>query len=124
LNEGADRAPHGDAGPQALLDTVLAALQGDVHAGAAALFAALTPRARGPLGGEAGLARALANAWLAPLVATTEASVEPWDHRGDAARTVVAVDGPHGPARFLVSARREDGGWRLTGVRRDDLPLA
>ncbi len=110
------------AGPEALLEAVLEALRADADAGAAALYAALTPRARGPLGGEAGLRRALDNALLAPLVAATRVAVEPWDRRDDAARTIVAVDGPNGAASYLVSARRGEDGWRLTGVRRDDLP--
>ncbi len=101
---------------------MLAALRSDADAGAAGLYAALTSRARGPLGSEVGLRRALDNALLAPLVATTSATVAPWDHRDVAARTTVAVDGPNGAASFLVSARRGPDGWRLTGVRRDDLP--
>ena len=109
-------------GPEALLDAVLAALRSGADEGAAALYAALTSRARGPLGGEAGLRRALDNALLAPLVATTHAEATPWDRRDDAARTTVAVDGPNGAASFLISARRSQTGWQLTGVRRDDLP--
>lgn len=105
-----------------LLAAVLAALRTGADEGAAALYAALTSSARAPLGGETGLRRALDNALLAPLVATTRVEVDPWDRRGDAARTNLAVDGPNGPARFLVSARRREAAWRLTGVRRDDLP--
>ncbi|MFN2322147.1 MAG: hypothetical protein ABR510_04240 [Trueperaceae bacterium] len=110
------------AGPEALLEAVLAALRAGVDEGAPALYGALAPRARGPLGGEAGLRRALDNALLAPLVATTRATVDPWDRRDAVARTTVAVDGPNGAARYLVSARRGEDGWALTGVRRDDLP--
>ena len=110
------------AGPDALLHAVLGALRGGADEGAAALYGALTDRARGPLGGEAGLRRALDNSLLAPLVGATRASLDRWDRRDGAARTTVAVDGPNGAARYLVSARRDEGGWRLTGVRRDDLP--
>ncbi len=110
------------AGPETLLEAVLANLRAGADTGATALYAALTPRARGPLGGEAGLRRALDNALLAPLVGATRVAVEPWDRRDGAARTTVAVDGPNGAARYLVSARRGEDGWELTGVRRDDLP--
>jgi hypothetical protein len=109
-------------GPEACFEAVLAALREGADEGAAALYDALTPRARGPLGGAEGLRRALGNALLAPLVATTRATVAPWDRRDAAARTTVAVDGPNGAARYLVSARRGEDGWRLTGLRRDDLP--
>ena len=122
MSDDAGDGAQGDAGPEALLASVLAALRTGADEGAAALFAALTPRARAPLGGEAGLRRALGNALLAPLVAATRTAVDPWDLRGDAARTSVAVDGPNGRARYLVSARRSEAAWRLTGVRRDDLP--
>lgn len=114
----------GDGGPAALLAGLLAALRAGADAGAAALWAALTPRARAPLGDEAGARRALANALLAPLVGHERADAAPWDARGDVARTTVAVAGPAGAARYLVSARRGADGWRLTGLRRDDLPLA
>jgi hypothetical protein len=117
-------APHDADGPEALLEAVLVALQAGADGGAAVLHAALTPRAQGPIGGEAGLRRALGNALLAPLVAATRVDVAPWDRRDGAARTTVAVDGPNGAARYLVSARRGEGGWALTGVRRDDLPPA
>ena len=122
MSDGAnDVVPDGE-GPEVLLAAVLAALRAGGDEGADALYAALTPRARAPLGGEAGLRRALDNALLAPLVAATRTAVDPWDRRGDAARTNLAVDGPNGPARYLVSARRSEAAWRLTGVRRDDLP--
>lgn len=111
-----------DSGPEALLEAVLAALRDGADAGAKALHEALTARARGPLGDEPGVRRALENALFAPLVGAARAHVDPWDRRAGAARTTVAVDGPNGAARYLVSARRGDGGWRLTGLRRDDLP--
>ena len=114
----------GPDGPEALLDGVLVALRHGLDAGARVLFAALTVRARGPLGGEAGLRRALANELLAPLVGHAQADVAPWDRRGNAARTTVAVAGPNGMARYLVAARRDDGGWRFSGLQRDDLPPA
>lgn len=110
-------------GPDATLTDLLAALRRGLDAGASALYAALTPRARAPLGDVAGARRALANALLAPLASATSASVAPWDRRGPVARTTVVVDGPGGPARYLVSARLDGDGWRLTGLRRDDLPL-
>ena len=110
------------AGPDALLAAVLAAMQRGADEGAALLYGALTARARGPLGGEAGLRRALDNALLAPLVGAVRVAVEPWDRRDGAARTTVAVEGPNGSARYLVSARLGSDGWRFTGVRRDDLP--
>jgi hypothetical protein len=128
LSEARDAAPAApdvvDAGPDALLADLLAALRRGSDTGAATLYAALTPRARAPLGDVAGARRALANALLAPLAVATSARVAPWDRRGAAARTTVAVDGPAGPARYLVSARVDGDGWRLTGLRRDDLPLA
>ncbi|MDF1524387.1 MAG: hypothetical protein P1P87_16415 [Trueperaceae bacterium] len=124
-NERAAAAPDAaDAGPDALLAALLAALRRGTDAGATALYAALTLRARAPLGDVDGARRALANALLAPLAVATSVAVAPWDRRGAAARTTVAVDGPAGPARYLVSARADDDGWRLTGLRRDDLPLA
>jgi len=114
-----------------MLGYLLAALTSGRDAGAAALWAALTPRARGPLGDVAGARRALGNELLAPLVAHTSADADPWELRGDVARTHLRVVGD--PAReasdhattalYLVSARRDaDGAWRLTGLRRDDLP--
>jgi hypothetical protein len=111
-------------GPEPLLAALLMALRTSVDAGAAALWSALTPRARAPLGDPAGTRRALANEWLAPLVGHERAELEAWDRRGDVARTRVTVSGgPGGPATFLVSARRgDDGAWRLSGLRRDDLP--
>ena len=118
MSEGASAG----TGPEALLEAVLAALRVGADEGAATLYAALTPRARGPLGGAAGLRRALGNALMASLVAATRLDVEPWDHRDAVARTTVAVDGPNGAASYLVSARRGDDGWQLTGVRRADLP--
>lgn len=122
MSDGAGDGAGPAAGPEALLEAVLTALSGGADEGAAALYDALTPRARGPLGGETGLRRALGNALLAPLVAATRSTVDPWDRRDDAARTTIAVDGPNGAASYLVSARRGEDGWRLTGVRRDDLP--
>ena len=118
-------------GPGAMLATLLAALRSGRDAGAAALWAALTPRARGPLGDVDGARRALGNELLAPLVAHASADVEPWELRGDVARTHLRVVGataraPSGQAvtaLYLVSARHDaETGWRLTGLRRDDLP--
>jgi len=116
-----------DAGVEALLAQLLAALRSGREPGAAALWAALTPRAREPLGNVEGARRALANELLGPLVGHERADVAPWEHRGDAARTHVRVVEPAGGpgALYLVSARRDaDGAWRLTGLRRDDLPLS
>jgi hypothetical protein len=121
----------GGDGPGAMLATLLAALRSGRDAGAAALWAALTPRARGPLGDVDGARRALGNELLAPLVAHASAAVDPWELRGDVARTHVRVVGDAQPAPsgravavvYLVSARRDAvTGWRLTGLRRDDLP--
>lgn len=111
-------------GPEALLEAVIADLRSGADEGATALYAALTPRASGPLGGEAGLRRALGNALLAPLVAAAQVAMAAWDRRDGVARTTLTVDGPNGAARYLVSARLGEDGWRLTGVRRDDLPPA
>jgi len=132
LPGGAGNAPAGprcavvkDAGPDALLAQLLAALRSGHGPGAAALWAALTPRARGPLGDVEGARRALGNELLGPLVGHERADVAPWEHRGDAARTHVRVIEPAGGpgGLYLVSARRDaDGAWRLTGLRRDDLP--
>ena len=117
--------------PGAMLAALLAALRSGRDAGAGALWSALTPRARGPLGDVDGARRALGNELLAPLVAHTSAAVEPWELRGDIARTHLRVVGdsaraPAGQdtvALYLVSARRDAAGaWRLTGLRRDDLP--
>ena len=111
--------------PAAMLGYLLAALRSGRDAGAAALWAALTPRAREPLGDVEGARRALGNELLGPLVGHERADVAPWEHRGDAARTHVRVVGPAGGpgALYLVSARCDaDGAWRLTGLRRDDLP--
>jgi hypothetical protein len=115
----------GDApGPEPLLVDVLTALRTGPEAGAAALWSALTPRARAPLGDPAGTKRALGNELLAPLVGHALAEVEAWDRRADVARTRVTVSGgPGGAAAYLVSARYgDDGAWRLSGLRRDDLP--
>ncbi len=107
-----------------LLDSVLAALRQDRAAGAAALWTSFTPAARSPLGEVETLARALGNALLAPLVGHVRSERAPWQRLGAAARTTLDVGGPHGDGRFLVSARFEPAsGWRLTGLRRDDLPL-
>ncbi len=114
-----------DAGPDALLAELLAALRSGNGPGAAALWAALTPRAREPLGDVEGARRVLGNELLGPLVGHERADVAPWEHRGDAARTHVRVVGPAGGpgALYLVSARCDaDGAWRMTGLRRDDLP--
>jgi hypothetical protein len=126
---GAPTGPRGavpeDDGAAALLDRLLIALRSGSEAGAATLWAALTARARGPLGDVEGAHRALRNELLGPLVGHERADVAPWEHRGDAARTHVRVVGAAGGpvALYLVSARREaDGAWRLTGLRRDDLP--
>lgn len=112
-----------DDGPGPLLTGLLAALQGDPDAAAAALWAALSERARGPLGDVAGARRALDNPLFAPLSGHSRAEVAAWDRRGDAARTYVRVwsDTPVAAA-FVVSARCGADGWRLTGLRRDDLP--
>jgi len=130
------RLPGGPAAaddPGAMLAALLTALRSGRDAGAAALWASLTPRARGPLGDLAGARRALANELLAPLVGHASAVVDPWERHGDVARTHVrvVVDPPSAPsgqavsALYLVSARRDaETGWRLTGLRRDDLPWA
>jgi hypothetical protein len=112
-------------GPEPLWAAVVAGLRQGPGPGAAALWAALSPRARAPLGDEAGARRTLERGLLAPLVRHARAETAPWERRGDAARTRVEVDGaPAGPAQFTVSARLgADGAWRLTGLRREDLPL-
>lgn len=110
-------------GPARTLDDLLTALRRGAAEGAQALWDVLTPRARAPLGDVDGARRALARELLAPLVAHEAATVEPWDVAAEAARTRVTVTGgPAGPAPFLVSLRRTPGGWRVTGLRRDDLP--
>lgn len=126
---GAPADPHGavpeDEGADALLAGLLVALRTGSEPGAAALWAALTPRAREPLGDVEGARRALGNELLGPLVGHERAEVAPWEHRGEAARTHVRVVGAPGGsgALYLVSVRRDaDGTWRLTGLRRDDLP--
>jgi hypothetical protein len=114
-----------------MLAALLAALRAGLDAGAAALWGALTPRARGPLGDVAGARRALGNELLGPLVGHASAEVDPWERHGDVARTHLRIvaDPAHAPsgqavsALYLVSARRDaETGWRLTGLRRDDLP--
>jgi len=113
------------AGPEALWAGVLAALRQGVEPGGAALWDALTPRARAPLGEPEAARRALRQGVLAPLVGHERAATAPWARRGDAARAQVEVDGgAAGPALFTVSARLGgDGAWRLSGLRREDLPL-
>jgi hypothetical protein len=134
-------------GPEQLVDDVLAALREGLETGADALWAALTPRARGPLGDLAGTRRALTNELLSPLVAHTQARVADWERaegvartrvsvrRGPGATSEAAVERASGGAAdgareadadsavtYLLSARREaDGAWRITGLRRDDL---
>ena len=122
----AQQQDHAD-GPEALLTGLLAALRGDPDVAAAALCAALSARARAPLGDLAGARRALDNPLLAPLSGHLRAEVAPWDRRDDVARTHVriwdATPEANPPAAvYLVSARRGASGWRLTGLRRDDLP--
>ena len=116
-----------------MLEALLTALRSGRDAGAAALWASLTPRARGPLGDVGGAIRALGNELLSPLVGHASAVVDPWEVRGEAARTHlrVVVDPPSAASGqgatvlYLVSARRDaETGWRLTGLRRDDLPWA
>ncbi|MFU8888913.1 MAG: hypothetical protein ACNA8N_09960 [Trueperaceae bacterium] len=119
--------------PGAMLAGLLAALRSGRDDGAAALWASLTPRARGPLGDLAGARRALGNELLGPLVGHASAEVDTWERHGDVARTHLRVvagpphasSGQAGSALYLVSARRDaEAGWRLTGLRRDDLPWA
>lgn len=119
--------------PGALLAGLLTALRSGRDDGAAALWAALTARARGPLGDVDGARRALGNELLAPLVGHASVAIDPWELRGDVARTHLRVvadpaRAPSGQATnalYLVSARRDaETGWRLTGLRRDDLPWA
>ena len=116
-----------------MLAALLAALRSGPDDGAAALWGSLTPRARGPLGDLAGARRALGNELLSPLVGHAAAEVDAWELRGDVARTHVRVvtdparapSGRRATALYLVSARRDaEAGWRLTGLRRDDLPWA
>ncbi len=119
-----DGAALGGADLDRLLDTVLTSLRRDRTSGAAALWASFDASARGSIGDVEALARALGNPLLAPLVGHAQARREPWQRRGAAARTTLAVTGEGGDARYLVSARRRpEHGWRLTGLRRDDLPL-
>ncbi len=130
---GPAAATGGEEGPGKMLSALLAALRSGGDDGAAALWAALTPRARGPLGDVDGARRALGNELLAPLVGHAAAEVDPWELHGEVGRTHVRVVGdpartPSGQATtalYLVSARRDaETGWRLTGLRRDDLPWA
>jgi hypothetical protein len=109
--------------PDADLQLLLSALQRGLSEGAEALYGRLSERARAPLGDGAGTARALANELLAPLVGHREHRWEPWDRVAAAARTRVHVLGPRGEAVYLIAWRQgEDGEWRVTGLRRDDLP--
>ena len=120
---GPASGPGAGAGPERALDALLAAARRGPAAAATALWTALTPRARAPRGAVAGARRALTRELLAPLVGHRSASVEPWQRAGDAARTRVRVaGGAAGDALVLVSLRRTDEGWRVTGLRRDDLP--
>jgi len=123
--------PAAPDGPGAMLAALLAALRSGRDDGAAALWAALTPRARGPLGDVDGARRALGNALLAPLVGHTAVEIDAWERHGDVARTRLRIvgdaargaSGQATTALYLVSARRDaEAGWRLTGLRRDDLP--
>jgi acetyl-CoA acetyltransferase len=130
---GAADDPAGSQGPGPMLAALLAALRSGRDDGAAALWAALTASARAPLGDVDGTRRALGNELLAPLVGHASVEIDPWERRGDVARTHLRVAGdparaPSGEATsalYLVSARRDAAtGWRLTGLRRDDLPWA
>lgn len=149
VERGVAAQRHDDAdGPEALLTALLAALRGDPDVAAAALWAALSERARAPLGDLAGARRALDNPLLAPLSGHLRVEAEAWDRRDDVARTRLRVwhaaptpddpdpdgctQGDQDPehaapeanppaAVYLVSARCGAAGWRLTGLRRDDL---
>ena len=105
------------------LEVLLTALQHGLSEGAEALYAQLSERARGPVGDVAGMTRALSNELLAPLVGHSEHSWEPWERLDAAARTRLRVSRADGDAVYLISWRRgPDGDWRITGLRRDDLP--
>jgi hypothetical protein len=107
-----------------LLDGVLAALRVNRAAGAAALWSSFDAAARRPLGDVTTLERVLENALLAPLVGHTHAQRTPWNRHEAVARTTLDVAGTQGTVRYVISARfRPETGWRLTGLRRDDLPL-
>lgn len=111
-------------GPEPLVEALLAALRDGLDAGATALWAALTPRARAPLVDLDGVRRALANELLSPLVGHAWAQVGAWERADGVARTRVSVRGADDEAAtYLLSSRREaDGAWRISGLRRDDLP--
>ena len=127
VERGVAAQRHDDAdGPEALLTALLAALRGDPDVVAAALWVALSERARAPLGDLAGARRALDNPLLAPLSSHLRVEVETWDRRDDVARTRLRVwdaapEANPPAAVYLVSARCGAAGWRLTGLRRDDL---
>lgn len=107
----------------ALLTDLLGALQESLAEGAAALFGAMTERARAQLVDVAGTERALGNELLAPLVGHQQHGWDAWAQRGEAARTRFWVSGGSAPAVYLVSLRHDSrGNWRITGLRRDDLP--
>ena len=127
VERGVAAQRHDDTdGPEVLLTELLAALRGDPDVVAAALWVALSERARAPLGDLAGARRALDNPLLAPLSSHLRVEVETWDRRDDVARTRLRVwdaapEANPPAAVYLVSARCGAAGWRLTGLRRDDL---
>jgi hypothetical protein len=106
-----------------LLTDLLGALQRGREEGGARLYDLMTERARAPLNDPAGAVRALGNELLAPLVGHRAHRSEPWERLPGVARTRFTVTGASTPATYLISLRQgADGGWRITGLRRDDLP--
>jgi hypothetical protein len=106
-----------------LLDDLLAAMRRGREEGGSVLYTLMTERARAPLADPVGAARALGNELLAPLVGHLAHEREPWEWLPGVARTRFRVTGEAGPATYLISAREQaDGAWRITGLRRDDLP--
>lgn len=109
--------------PDALLRTLLSALQAGVEDGAPALWKALSDRARGPLGGVEGVTRALQNPLWAPLLLHERNEIEPWDVLPGAARTHVRVFHEMGSVIYLVACKQDaHGAWRISGLTRDDMP--
>jgi hypothetical protein len=110
--------------PERVVETLMAALQGGLETGAAALWSAMTPRARAPMGDLSGMHRTLSNELMAPLVGHRQHHLESILCIDDAARCSLRLETEFGEVSYLISLRRHNDSWQVTGLRREDLPYS